>query len=59
MITLSRLSPFIANNALSTVFPTKTEGKSSDSKGRKATVTEEVVFSDVAVSDESSSEEEE
>jgi hypothetical protein len=54
LITLSRLSPFIAKNASSIVLPTKTKKK--DSAGQ-ATVTEDVVFSDAAISDESSEEE--
>ena len=58
LITLSRLSPIIAKNALSSEVSTQSEGK-RDGKERKATITEDVVFSDVAVSDESSEEEEE
>ncbi|KAL3789913.1 hypothetical protein HJC23_010598 [Cyclotella cryptica] len=58
LITLSRLSPFIAKNASSIASPSKMEVK-SNKKERKITITEDVVFSDAAVSDESSEEEEE
>ena len=55
MITLSRLSPFITKNALSSEKSSKPDKMTQ----QKAAVTEDIVFSDAAVSDESSEEDEE
>jgi hypothetical protein len=54
LITLSRLSPFISKNALSS---TQTSKSITKAEKRKVVVTEDVEFSDAAVSDESSDEE--
>jgi len=55
LITLSRLSPFIAKNA-SSEETARSERTANDRKS-KAAVTADVVFSDDAVSDESSDDE--
>ena len=54
LITLSRLSPFVAKNAVSD----KLEQSNNDVTKRTAAISEDIVFSDDAVSDESSEEEE-
>lgn len=54
LITLSRLSPYIAKNASSL----DNSGKSAPKLEKKKVATEDVVFSDAAVSDESSEDEE-
>jgi len=55
LITLSRLSPFIAKNALSLEGSDKSD---TNVEKRKVVVTEDIVFSDAAISDESSEEDE-
>lgn len=58
LITLSRLSPYIAKNASSSS-SSDNSGKSATKSKKKKVITEDIVFSDAAVSDESSEEDEE